>query len=145
MAARAGKFADEWLVPWLTDKALTRSAKGLGGLTYTYPSQLSDEQIDYYLAPLVSSAQRKAQTNAYAIGLAPNPLAGIESTLRQCSVPARILWGTGDDIFSQQSPEYLDRILPGSRGVRRVEGAKLFWPEEFPDILAEEARRLWGV
>jgi hypothetical protein len=29
--------------------------------------------------------------------------------------------------------------------VRRIEGARLFWPEEFPDIIAEEARRLWGV
>jgi hypothetical protein len=26
-----------------------------------------------------------------------------------------------------------------------VEGAKLFFPEEFPDLIAEEARRLWGV
>jgi haloalkane dehalogenase len=27
--------------------------------------------------------------------------------------------------------------------VRRIEGAKLFFPEEFPDVIAEEARRLW--
>jgi hypothetical protein len=24
-----------------------------------------------------------------------------------------------------------------------VSGAKLFWPEEFPDILGQEAVRLW--
>src|SRR5262249_21362542 len=29
--ARGGRFADEWLVPWLADKALARSEKGLGG------------------------------------------------------------------------------------------------------------------
>jgi haloalkane dehalogenase len=29
--------------------------------------------------------------------------------------------------------------------VRRVEGAKLFWPEEYPDLIAQEARSLWGV
>jgi hypothetical protein len=29
--------------------------------------------------------------------------------------------------------------------VRRVEGAKLFFPEEMPDIVAEEARQLWRV
>ena len=28
---RAGQFADEWLVPWLADKRLARSEKGLGG------------------------------------------------------------------------------------------------------------------
>jgi haloalkane dehalogenase len=60
-------------------------------------------------------------------------------------VPARLVWGTGDNIFSQSSPEYLHRILPNCRGVRRVAGAKLFFPEEFPDLIAEEAGRLWGV
>ena len=35
--------------------------------------------------------------------------------------------------------------LPGSRGVRRVEGANLFFPEEMPDLIAEEARQLWGI
>ena len=34
--------------------------------------------------------------------------------------------------------------LPNSRGVRRFPGAKLFWPEEFPDVIAEEARKLWA-
>jgi haloalkane dehalogenase len=29
--------------------------------------------------------------------------------------------------------------------VRRVEGANLFFPEEYPDVTAEEARTLWGV
>ena len=143
--ARAGTFADEWLAPWVADKVLARSPTGLGGLTYTFPQNLTDEAIDYYLAPLVSSPERKAILHAYAMGLDPNPLAGIEASLRKTTVPARIVWGTGDDIFSQDSPAYLDRILPGSRGVRRIPGAKLFFPEEFPDVIAEEARRLWRV
>ncbi|HEX3160152.1 MAG TPA: alpha/beta hydrolase [Gemmatimonadaceae bacterium] len=143
--ARAGTFADLWLAPWQADKDLARSAKGLGGLTYTYPARLTDEAVEYYLTPLVSSPLRKAQVNAYAAALAPNPLAGIEAALRKCTVPTRIVWGTGDDTFSPASPDYLDRTLPNSRGVRKVPGAKLFFPEEFPDVIAEEARRLWGV
>ena len=94
-------------------------------------------------APLVSSPERRAMTDAYALSLDPNPLAGIEASLRQCTVPTRIVWGTGDTIFSQASPDYLDRILPNSRGVRRIPGAKLFFPEEFPDLIAAEAHRLW--
>jgi haloalkane dehalogenase len=35
--------------------------------------------------------------------------------------------------------------FPNSRGIRRAEGARLFWPEEFPDTLAEEAHRPWDV
>ncbi|HWR16266.1 MAG TPA: alpha/beta hydrolase [Terriglobales bacterium] len=141
--ARQGKFADAWLAPWVVDKNLARSPKGLGGLTYTHPDRLTDATIDYYLAPLVSSPQRKSLTNAYAVGLSPNPLAGIESDLKRCTIPTRIVWGTGDDIFSQSSPDYLHKLLPASRGIRRVAGAKLFFPEEFPDLIADEARQLW--
>jgi haloalkane dehalogenase len=143
--ARAGTFADSWLAPWVADKRLARSDQGLGGMTFTFPINPTDEAIDYYLAPLVSSAERKALTHAYALGLDPNPLAGIASALNKCPVPTRILWGTGDTIFSRESPGYLDRLLPSSRGVRLVEGAKLFFPEEYPDLIAEEARKLWGA
>ncbi len=144
-AARAGKFADETFLPQLADKAFARSAQGIGVLCYTYPTNPTDEVIDYYFAPFVSSPLRKAQTNAYAIALEPNPLEGIEPALKRCTVPTRIVWGTGDTIFSPASPDYLDRTFGNSRGVRRVEGAKLFFPEEFPDLIADEARKLWGI
>ena len=72
-------------------------------------------------------------------------LVEIEPALRRFESPVRILWGTGDTLFSASSPDWLDQTFPNSRGVRRVQGAKLFWPEEFPDLLAEEARKLWGV
>jgi pimeloyl-ACP methyl ester carboxylesterase len=143
--ARQGKFANEWLAPWLADKALARSDKGIGGMTYALPGFPSDEAIDYYLTPLVQNPEGQRRVHAYAMGLDPNPLAGIEQQLRQSRIPTRILWGTADNIFSAESPHYLDRLLPASRGVRLIEGAKLFWPEELPDLVAEEARRLWGV
>jgi haloalkane dehalogenase len=143
--ARAGRFADAWLAPWLADKTLARSEKGLGGMTYTYPVHPTDEAIETYLGPLLSSPERKAALHRYASALDPNPLAGIEPALKRCRVPTRIVWGTGDTIFSAASPDYLDRTLPRSRGVRRVPGAKLFFPEEFPDLIAGEARQLWGI
>jgi haloalkane dehalogenase len=143
--ARAGNFADEWLVPWLADKVLARSAKGIGGLCYMEPTHPTDEAINTYLGPLVSSPSRKSQTNAYAIGLDPNPLAGIAASLRKSVVPARIVWGTADSIFSQASPDYLDHLFANSLGVRRVAGAKLFFPEEMPELIAEEALHLWGL
>jgi haloalkane dehalogenase len=143
--ARAGKFADTWLAPWLADKVLARSEKGLGGMTYTYPTHPTDEAIETCLGPLLSSPERKVALHRYAMALDPNPLAGIEPALRRCRVPTRIVWGTGDTIFSAASPDYLDRTLPHSLGVRRVAGAKLFFPEEFPDLIAAEARRVWGV
>jgi haloalkane dehalogenase len=141
--ARAGKFADDWLVPWLEDKVLARSAKGIGGLCYMDPAHPTDQAIETYLGPLVSSPYRKSQTNAYAIGLDPNPLAGIEAALKKCAAPTRIVWGTADSIFSQASPDYLEHVLANSKGVRRVAGAKLFFPEEMPELIVEEALQLW--
>jgi pimeloyl-ACP methyl ester carboxylesterase len=47
--ARAGKFADEWLVPWLADKALARSEKGFGGQCYANPANPTDEAIENLL------------------------------------------------------------------------------------------------
>lgn len=144
-AAHAGRFADDTFRPQLADKAFARSAQGIGGLCYTWPDQLGDETIDYYFQPLVATPRRSALTNAYAIGLSPNPLAGAEAALRRCRIPARILWGTGDTIFSPACPDYLARLLPLSRGVRRIEGAKLFFPEELPQLVTEEALRLWQL
>jgi haloalkane dehalogenase len=143
--SKQGKFVDEWLAPWLADKKLARSERGIGGMCYTDPAHPTDDALDDYFSPLVSSARRKALVHAYAISLERNPLAGMEPILRRSTVPARIVWGTGDTIFSAESPGYLDRTFGASRGVRRLEGKKLFWPEELPEVVAEEARRLWGV
>jgi pimeloyl-ACP methyl ester carboxylesterase len=143
--ARAGTFADNLLGAWVADKNLARSEQGLGGMTFTYPERLSDDAIDIYLGPLVSTPERKALVHAYTLGLDPNPLAGIEPALRSCRTPTRIIWGTGDNIFSQSNPDYLHGILPNSRGVRRVPGAKLFFPEEYPELIAEELRALWEM
>jgi pimeloyl-ACP methyl ester carboxylesterase len=138
--ARAGTLADA-TAKWLTDKALARST--FGAAVYRDPSRFADETLDYYVTPLVSSPLRRAQYHAFHIALEPNPLAGIEASLKRSTVPVRIVWGTDDDIFSQADADYLDHTFPKSRGIRRVPGGKLFFPEEFPDIIAEEARRLW--
>ena len=136
------RFAQEWLAPWVADKALARSPQGLGGQTFTHASNPSDEAIDVYLGPLVRNA---ARTNAFAVALERNWLDGIGPALKASRAPTRIVWGTGDPIFSEAGAAHLDAAFGASRGVRRVEGAKLFFPEEFPDLIAEEARRLWGV
>lgn len=142
-ASRAGKFADEVLAPQLANTATARLTTGLGGCCYTNPAHLTDEAIECYLAPIVSSARRKAQFHAYCVALERNPMLAIEPALRRCEVPLRVVWGTGDTIFDPSGPDWLDQTFPRSRGVRRIEGANLFFPEEMPDVVAEEARRLW--
>jgi haloalkane dehalogenase len=141
--AQQGRYADERLLPQLRDPELARSAKGIGGGAYTNPANFTDESIEYYFAPLVSTPLRKAQVNQYAVAFDPNPLVAIEPQLRRSTQPVRMVWGTGDQLFPVSWAEWLHRTMPGSRGVRLVEGAKLFFPEEMPDLIAEEARALW--
>lgn len=140
--AHEGRFVSEFLAPQLADKALARSAKGLVGLTYTYPERMTDETLDAYLAPLVASPDL---THAYTVGLEANVLSGTAAALGELDIPTRIVWGTGDNTFSLAGAEFLQRTVGRSLGMRRVEGANLFFPEEYPDLLAEEARGLWNI
>jgi len=142
--ARAGVYPDLYLEPWLRHPDVARSPNGLGGLCYSNPAHPTDAALQQYLSPLVASNERKALVNRYTLGLAPNPLRGIEPLLRKCSVPTRILWGMADTIFSTRSPDYLAGVLPRVTGIRRIEKAKLFFPEEYPETIVAEARLLWS-
>src|SRR5688500_7056551 len=127
----------------LDDRAYARSPKGIGGSAYIAPANFTDEAIEYYFSPLVASPLRRTQLNRHLAAFEPNPLLAIEPALRQCIVPTRMVWGTADTLFPVVWAEWLNRTLRESRGVRLVEGGKLFFPEEMPDLIAEEARLLW--
>ena len=142
--AKEGRWVDEWLGKWRADKALARSPEGIGAMCFSDPSHPTDAAIDTYFAPLLATPRRKSLANAYAVALEHNPLAGITAQLERCTVPTRIVWGMADTIFAPADAEYLDRTLPISFGVRRIGNGRLFWPEEHPDVIAEEARRLWA-
>jgi pimeloyl-ACP methyl ester carboxylesterase len=140
--ARKGTVVDEIIVPWLADK--TKARAGLGA-AYTNPASLTDESIEVYLRPPTSSAIRKAQFHAYHVALGRNALLPVVPLLQKSQVPVAVVWGTGDDIFKLSDADALATLFPRFRGTRKVDGAKLFWPEEYPDIVAEEAKKLWGV
>jgi haloalkane dehalogenase len=143
--AKKGLLVDRFIVPHLDDKQLARSPKGMGGIAYTYPETLTDEVIETYFRPLVETPLRRSQLDQYTVSLATNELVAIRENLREWKGPARMVWGLKDTIFPAEWAEWLDRTLPGSRGVRRLKAANLFFPEEMPDVIAEEALALWGI
>lgn len=142
--AKKGVFTEKVLVPQFTDKNIARSPRGLGGV-FTNPEKLSDETLDIYLKPLVSSELRKRQVDQYTVALGENVLVPVREKLRKWKGPARMVWGMKDTFFPVADAEWLNKNLSGSRGIRRIEDAKLFFPEEMPDLIAEEAINLWGV
>jgi haloalkane dehalogenase len=140
-AAQGGVLADGF-ARLLENKEAARSQKSLGAF-YTHPENLTDEAINYYIAPLVSTPLRKKQLNSFAASFANNPLVAIEPALRQCTSPVKIVWATADTMFDMKWADWLKKTFPDSRGLRRVDGAKLFFPEEMPEVIAEEALELW--
>jgi haloalkane dehalogenase len=141
-AARKGVLAD-MLARHLSDKAFARSSEGFFSKFYMNPAKVTDDAIDCYLAPLVGSEKRRAPLHGYVTSFEPNPLPAIEPLLKRCAVPVRIVWGMADIYFDATWADWLDRTFPRSRGVRRIERAKLFFPEELPEVIAEEASGLW--
>jgi pimeloyl-ACP methyl ester carboxylesterase len=140
--ANAGTLADD-TAKWLTDKNLARAT--FGAAVYHDPAILTDDVIAYYVTPMVSTPLRRRQYHDFHKALAPNPLAGIEAALRRSTVPVRMVWGAADPIFPVADAAYLDRTFARSLGVRQVPGGKLFFQEEFPDVIAEEARGVWRM
>jgi len=142
--AKTGNFVDRALAPQLNDKALARGAKGLGSV-YSYPEKLDDETIEIYLRPLMETPLKKAQVDEYTIALGVNELVRVREQLRGWKNPARMVWGLKDNLFGVQWAEWLDKTLPGSRGVRKIEDANLFFPEEMADLIADECAKLWKI
>lgn len=140
--AKRGLFAERYLAPQLANKQFARSAQGIGG-QFTHPEALSDDTIDFYFEPILSSERRKAQLDQYTVALGDNVLSSVSHDLNRWKNPARMLWAMQDTFFGVEWADWLDRTLPGSRGVRRIKEANLFFPEEMPDLIAQEARTLW--
>lgn len=140
--ARRGIYPELYLAPWLHHKDAARAPTGLGGMCYSNPAHPTDAALEQYLGPLVATPARRALVNRYTLGLTPNPLRGITARLRECQVPTRIVWGMSDSIFSPRGADYLARTLPRVLGVRRIPEARLFFPEEYPRVIAAQARLL---
>ena len=141
--AKQGVWVEKKLLPLLEDKQLFRTAAGIKAI-YRHPENMADETLETYWRPLAASPLKAAQVNEYAVSLGENYLVAIRDNLRRWKGPARMVWGVDDDIFGVKWAEWLAGILPGSRGVRHVEDANLFFPEEKPEVIAAEAVKLWS-
>jgi haloalkane dehalogenase len=141
--ARHGRYAREWLVPWCREPAKARAADGIGGMCYAHSTSPTDEAVATYFGPLVETEARLALTDRFAVALSENSLAGTRALLRESKVPVGIAWGMADSIFSAEGLQYLSNSFGNLRQVERLEGYKLFWPEERPEVIRDQALKLW--
>jgi len=142
-AARAGLLADQFSL-FLDQPELFRAPTGIAPLVYENPEMSTDDAIRIYLAPIVSSEERKAAFNRYAGLQDHSQLTTIEGELRKLQVPCLIVWGTDDIFFPLEWAYWLKEALPNARDVIELAGAKLFFPEERPEELNQHIVTFWS-
>ena len=105
---------------------------------------VSDETLRTYVGPLFATPEATRALERWLIGFEDaSQTREIEPLLRQLTAPTLIVWGTGDHFFPVKWAYWLKGAIPGARQVVEVEGAKLFFPEERPDELADAIRAHW--
>jgi pimeloyl-ACP methyl ester carboxylesterase len=141
-AAAAGRFSAR-RAEFGSDMALLRPGFGLG---YEHVDRVSDETLRTYLTPLFSTPQRVRDLERWlALSGDCSQTVEIEPLLRRLQAPTLVVWGTADPFFPLQWAYWLKSTIPGARAVIDLPGAKLFFPEERPDTLADALCGHWRI
>jgi pimeloyl-ACP methyl ester carboxylesterase len=116
------------------------------GLAYEDVDRVPDETLRNYLAPLFSTPERARDLERWlTLSGDCSQTVEIEPLLRQLRAPTLIMWGTADPFFPLQWAYWLKSRIPGARSVIELPGAKLFFPEERPDALADALCGHWRM
>ncbi|SEP15762.1 Pimeloyl-ACP methyl ester carboxylesterase [Rhodospirillales bacterium URHD0017] len=126
----------------LADKNVYRSAGALGP-AYEHPERVTDETIETYLRPLVSTEQRTRDFQRFLAEFDCKHTVAVEKQLRTLDAPTLIAWGTDDIYFDVRWSHWLASTIPGTRRRVELEGARIFFPEERAGEFNRELRSHW--
>jgi pimeloyl-ACP methyl ester carboxylesterase len=111
---------------------------------YEQIDAVSDETFRTYVGPLFATPEATHALERWLVSFEDtSQTREIEPLLRKLTAPTLIVWGTGDPFFPLKWAYWLKGAIPGARQVVELEGAKLFFPEERPDELADAVRAHW--
>lgn len=142
LAMAAGGGLRGTLETLLSDKSIYRSPQALGP-AYENPERLSDDSIERYLRPLVSTTQRTLDLQRFLAAFDNKHTLAIEAALKTLKAPTLIVWGTDDVYFDVKWSRWLAEKIPGTRRRVEIEGARIFFPEERWGEFNEELREHW--
>jgi pimeloyl-ACP methyl ester carboxylesterase len=138
--ARQGGIAP-LLAPLAHDPLAARESP-LGG-AFEHPEKVPDDAWREYVTPIAGDAERARYFERIMAAFDPAELAGVNDQLSRLEVPVQLVWGTGPDSFGVEWAYKLRDLISGAR-VIEVDGAKIFYPEERPDVLIAALHELWG-
>jgi pimeloyl-ACP methyl ester carboxylesterase len=141
--AKDGKLGQTFAAV-LANSALAQSPAGLG-VAFEFPERLTDERLHVYLGPLTATAARQRRVGDYVAAIEQGPPASLLPGLRALEKPTLIAWADGDVFFPTRWSDWLARTIPGTRRVEVLKGARLFFPEERPDVFCALLREHWTM
>jgi pimeloyl-ACP methyl ester carboxylesterase len=136
-----GGLADT-LQAMLDDKAVYRSEQALGP-AYEDPHRVSDDTIETYLRPFLSSAQRTRDLERFVNAFDCRHTLAVEDSLRRVRAPTLVAWGTDDIYFPVEWSHWLAQAIPGTKWRVEFDGARIFFPEERWEDFNREVRAHW--
>jgi pimeloyl-ACP methyl ester carboxylesterase len=98
-----------------------------------------------YLEPVAGTKERAVELQRWVASLHNRDLAAVEPALRKLTVPALMVWGTGDVFFRLRHAEQLREMIPGTTGVVTPDGGRLFFPDERAAGLVTHLRAHWAA
>ena len=110
---------------------------------YQFPDALPDDVFETYFAPLIQSPQRIKQMTDYIFTTTKNDHLEVEDKIKAIAAPTLVLWGLADQFFPVQWAHWLRDNLANVVEVMEIADAKLFWPEEKPELLNQKLREFW--
>lgn len=116
----------------LADKSIYRSQAALGP-AYEDPQSVTDEDIEIYLRPFLRNPQRTHDLERFVIAFDNKHTLQIEDQLWQLQVPVLLVWGTDDVYFPVKWADWLADNLSGAKAPIKLDGKRLFFPEEHAD------------
>src|SRR5262245_11853104 len=129
LAMAAGGGLRGTLDAMLSNTQIYRSPEALGP-AYEHPERVSDENIGFYLRPLVRTEQRTRDFERFLVAFDYEHTSAIEARLKTLKAPTLVVWGTDDVYFDVRWSTWLAETIPGTRRRVELEGARIFFPEE---------------
>jgi pimeloyl-ACP methyl ester carboxylesterase len=126
----------------LSNKSIYRSPEALGP-AYEHPEQVTDETIEKYLRPFISTEQRTRDLERFVVAFDNKHTVAIEPKLKALGAPTLIVWGTDDIYFDVKWSHWLSETIPGTKRRVEFEGARIFFPEERPQDFNRELLEFW--
>lgn len=100
--------------------------------------------VEAYIRPILSKPDGGRAFERLLTGIDAKELVAIEPQLAVLTVPALVVWGTGDVFFDVSWARWLRDTIPGVREIVEIEGGRLFFPDERAGELVPHLRRFWA-